>query len=72
MSDGRKFTTHINKIKAKANRMLGLILNSFKYLDLKTFRELYYAFVRSQLEFAGSAWNPYTKKEIEALEIGKL
>ena len=69
ISDDLKFTMHINKIKPTANRMLGLVMNTFAYLDLKTFRQLYCVFVRPQLEFAVSAWNPYTKKEIKALEI---
>jgi hypothetical protein len=69
VSKDLKVTRHVNVIAAKANRMLGLILNTFSYLDLKSFRQLYCTFVRSQLEFAMSAWNPYLAKDIESLEL---
>lgn len=69
ISNDLKSSQHINLITTKANKMLGLILNTFSYLDLKSFRQLYCSFVRSQLEFAMSAWNPYLIKDIEALEL---
>ena len=65
ISDDLKFSTHINKIAAKANNILGIILNTFAYLDLKTFTKLYCTFVRPQLEFAMSAWNPYLIRQPE-------
>lgn len=49
--------------------MLGLMLNTFFYLNLETFRQLYCTFVRSQLEFAVSAWNPFLNGDIETLEL---
>ena len=69
LRDDLKVTQHIGTIAAKANRMLGLILNTFSYLDLNSFRQLYCTFVRSQLEFAMSAWNPYLIKDIDILEL---
>jgi hypothetical protein len=68
ISNSLKFGSHINLITSKANRMLGLILNTFLYLNLESFRQLYCTFVRSQLEFAMSAWNPHLKKDIATLE----
>ncbi len=45
-----------------------LLHRTFQYLDKPTFLLLYKAFVRSQLEYASSVWNPYLKKHLVALE----
>ena len=55
-------------VVSKANRLLGLILNTFTYLNL-VFRLLYCTYVRSQLEFEVAAWNLYRVKNIDALEL---
>ena len=63
-----KPTEHVKTAASKANKMLGLLLNTFNYLDLDTFKVLYNSYVRPQLEFSVSAWNPNLKKDIEILE----
>ena len=63
-----KSTNHVKMSASKANKMLGLLLNTFNYLDLDTFKVLYNSYVRPQLEFGVSAWNPYLRKDIEILE----
>ena len=69
ISNDLNVSHHVNMVVSKANRMLGLILNTFTYLNLELFRSLYCTFVRSQLELAVSAWNPYLAKDKEALEL---
>ena len=63
-----KSTEQVKIAASKANKMLGLLLNTFNYLDLETFKVLYNSYVRPQLEFGVSAWNPYLKRDIETLE----
>ena len=64
-----RWNLHIDKVVAKANRMLGLIKRSCRdFEDRKTLRTLYWALVRSNLEYCSVLWSPYTKKGIEKLE----
>jgi len=46
------FDMHIQEIVNKANKILGVIKRSFKYLDYTTLALLYKAMVRSHLEYA--------------------
>ena len=62
------FEEHIQNQVNKANRNLGIIRRSFKYLDMETFCLLYKALVRPHLEYAASVWNPYKKKDIDSIE----
>jgi hypothetical protein len=62
------FDLHIQEVVKKANRILGLIKHSFKYLDFATFKILYKAMVRSHLEYAQTVWSPHKQYNIEALE----
>lgn len=60
---------HIDKVVAKANRMLGLIKRTCRdFDDRKTLRTLYRALVRSHLEYCSLIWSPYTKTNVEKLE----
>ena len=56
------FKAHIsNKIKT-ANKIMGIILRSFAFLDLTIFSRLFKAFGRPHLEYANPVWHPRTKK----------
>jgi len=68
VSSDLKLDQHITKITTTANRMLGLLLNSFSHIDQKSYRTLYCTFVRSQLEFAEPVWSPHMEMHIEKLE----
>jgi hypothetical protein len=68
VSSDLKLDQHINKITTTANKMLGQILNTFTYIDQKSYRSLYCTFVRSQLEFAQPVWSPNMEMHIEKLE----
>ena len=60
---------HIDKVVAKANRMLRLIKRTRRnFDDRKTLRTLYCALVHSNLEYCSLIWSPYTKKSVEKLE----
>ena len=60
--------SHIEAVVSKTNRSLGVIRNSFKNLDSETFKLLYCALVRPNLDYAVSVWNPYFQKEIVLIE----
>ena len=56
------------RIATRANKILGCIKMSFKYLDIPTLRTLYKAFVRPLLDYCSVVWSPYFVKDIEVLE----
>ena len=62
------FSEHISAKVRTANSIVGLIRRAFAYLDKKSFKKLYTAFVRPHLEYAQSVWSPYSKKYIDIIE----
>ena len=63
-----KFDEHINYIVNRANRLVGLFKGTFKSLDKDLFLILYKSLIRSILDYAGSVYYPYTKKNIQLIE----
>ena len=63
-----KFEEHINYVVNRANRLVGLIKRTFKSLDRDSFLTLYKSLVRSILDYGGSVYYPYTKKNIQLIE----
>ena len=57
------WTKHIESIKAKASRTLGLIRRNLGPCDTTVKEKAYQSLVRPQLEYASSVWNPYTKTD---------
>jgi len=53
---------------ARANRVLGLIRVSFKYMNKPMFLNLYVALVRPLLEYCVQVCSPYKRKHIRLLE----
>ena len=47
---------------------MGLIRRTYTFLDETSFRYLFQALVRPNLEYAVAVWSPYTKKDIELIE----
>jgi hypothetical protein len=61
----------LNKFLEKFEQNFGFdffLFNTFTYIDLKSYRTLYCAFVRSQLEFAEPVWSPHMERHIEKVE----
>ena len=52
----------------KANQVLGRINRAFSCYTKDIMLQIYKVFVRPHLEYAVSAWSPWLKKDIEALE----
>ena len=68
LSDDLTWATHIAKITGKPNRSLNTIhMNLYDCLH-KVKETAYKSFVRPNLEYASSVWDPHLKKEITGLE----
>jgi hypothetical protein len=63
-----KFTVQSINAASKANRVLGMLKRSFVSRNTELWKRLYTTYVRPHLEYAVAAWNPYLKKDVEALE----
>ena len=59
---------HVVHCAKKANRILGMIRNTFSYLNQEMFLNLYKSLVRPHMEYCTQAWSPYLKKDINILE----
>ena len=63
------WSTHIDKISNKDNKILDLIKRICKgFQDVCTLRTLYLALVRSQLECCSVVWSPHKSRNISKLE----
>ena len=63
-----KFTSHVNQIVMKANRVLGIIKRTFASRDAHTVRLLYAPLFRPILYYSSTVWNLYLMKNIRKLE----
>ena len=68
MDNDLNFKSHISHKISKANSMIYLIKNCFKYLDAEMFKTLYKSLIRPHLEYASPIWSPTAKGEILRLE----
>jgi len=71
VSKDLKWDDHINYMINKANRVLGLIKNSFSHLDTNSTKLLFTSLVRPHLEYGASIWNPTSvckSKQIESVQ----
>ena len=66
--DTLTFESHINKILKKANSMLYLLRRNFNFNDIKIFKLLFTALVRSQIEYSMPVWYPYKISDIKQIE----
>ena len=63
------WNTHIDNITAKANRTLGFIRRNIR-ISSPTIKTLAYnSLVRPLLEYASPVWDPYTKLNIDKIEM---
>jgi hypothetical protein len=63
-----KFTDHVNTTVTKANKILGMIRRSYKFLDKDSLLMLFKSLVRPHLEYAHSVWTVTYKKDMTLLE----
>lgn len=68
IDDKLKFSDHVNSAVSKANRVLGALRHSFKYMNSTILLKLYKSMVRPHLEYASCVWSPHLKKDMDAIE----
>jgi hypothetical protein len=68
ISKSLKPASQCNIAAGRATTVLNQIKRNFHYRDRHTFVRLYKQYVRPHLEFAGPAWAPWLKGDIEVLE----
>ena len=59
---------HVDTIKTKANRALGLIKYSKKYLPSEVFNKMYRGIVEPQLSYCCSVWGCCSESKINVLQ----
>ena len=59
---------HIDNICSKGNRTINFVHRNFKECSQQVKDKLYKSYVRPSLEYCSSAWDPYTKANIDKLE----
>ena len=68
-SSDASWTPHINTICLKTRKLVGMLFRKFYcHIDSHSLLKLYLSTVRPHLEYASSVWDPYLKKNIEAIE----
>jgi hypothetical protein len=71
MDTGLTFVPHMMSIVSKALKMLGFIFrNTSDFTNTISIKSLFYAFVRSKLEYCSVVWMPYNQMNISLL--GKI
>ena len=68
VSDNFEFSSHVSKVAARANGILGRIKRTFTHLNVENACMLYTSLVRPHLEYAVQRWYPHLRKDIEILE----
>ena len=68
VSHDLKWNKQVTTSAKKANKMLGLIKNTFTYMNKEMFNVLYKTLVRPHLEYCPQVWSPYLTKDIKILE----
>ena len=63
-----QYREHIAKKTKVANSIVAIIKKSFVNLTSETLTTLYKALVRTHLDYANQAWNPYLKKDKITIE----
>ena len=64
-----KWNSHIQKVTAKANSVLGLLRRNLRVASKPVKIRAYEALVRPHLEYACSVWDPHTQVNIRRLDM---
>ena len=68
LNQDMKWSPHIAQTVKKANGILGFLRRNLKSCPPALKETAYKALVRSVLEYSATIWDPYLKKDIQALE----
>jgi hypothetical protein len=69
ISHNLKWNIHISSIVAKANKALWFLRRNLWRCPQKIKEQLYFALVRSILEYACAVWDPFTISNIQSIEM---
>lgn len=69
ISKDLSWNTHINEITKKANRTLGFVKRNIKTKNQSVKELAYKTLVRPQVEYASTVWSPFTKQNIQKVEM---
>lgn len=68
ITNNLSWNSHIANTCSSSYRKLGLLRHKLKNVPAKVKQLAYYSLIRPKLEYACTVWDPYTKKNIVALE----
>ena len=68
LSDDMKWDKHISNVTKKASQTLGFLRRNLRTCPIDCRRTAYIALVRPIMEYAGTVWDPYYKKDVNRLE----
>ena len=68
INSGLNVKLHIGEVVKKANRMLGLVRRSFKFVTRDVFLNLYKTLIRPLLDYCSCVWSLSTVAEIRLIE----
>ena len=63
------FTKHVNRITANASKSLGYLKRNILTKHSGIREAAFNTVVRPQLEYASTVWSPYTKQDINKIEM---
>ena len=66
---GLGWNSHTSNFTSTANRTLGFVKRNVKRKNNEIKTLAYNSLVRPQVEYASSVWSPYTKENIEKIEM---
>ena len=69
ISSDLNFNHHINHVTVNASKSLGFLKRNIKTKHPGIHEAAYKTTVRTQVEYASSVWSPYTKKDIQKVEM---
>ena len=64
-----RWDKHINEVTTKASKTLGFLRRNIKTNSRSVKETAYKSLVRPLVEYASPAWDPYTAKDINRLEM---
>ena len=68
LSNDQSWSRHIDAVVCKASQKLGFIRRNLRGSPTRSKVTAYFAIVRAGMEYASPIWDPYLRKDIDALE----
>eukprot|EP00058_Branchiostoma_floridae_P002328 XP_002587816.1 hypothetical protein BRAFLDRAFT_92265 [Branchiostoma floridae] len=64
-----KWSSHVNTTVKRANHTLHFLSRNFRYCPRQVRETAYFSLVRSTVDYGSVVWDPYLRKDIDALEM---